>query len=279
MPYKPWLLLRHSQTQKGIGISIAYPGNWRVLVARGNDNDTEVQIDTLPGSLEVFKTLGKLTVPGALVCHFQGSWDEGALPITRFIRAQLLRRDIPDWPWVQYNTWYDRYEKLDEVRLLSLACHAANLGCELFVVDAGWYGTAPDWSKALGDWRINPKRLPRGMEPIAQEVRRLGMKFGMWIEIENASPDSPVGKTHPDWFLTRKGKRLNERSTLNLGKEEVLVWAKSEIDRLVRQYELDYIKMDFNINLGDGGDPGPGDKDPLWSHARGLVALWSYMRE
>jgi alpha-galactosidase len=59
----------------------------------------------------------------------------------------------------------------------------------------------------------------------------------------------------------------------------VLAWAKSQIDQLMRRYNLDYIKMDFNINLGDGGDPGPGGKDPLWSHYRNLISLWTYLRE
>ncbi len=279
VPYKPWLLLRHIETQQGLGISIAYPGNWRIQVSRVSDKETGILVDTIPDHLEVIKTIGNMPIPGALISQFQGSWDEGALPMVRYIRSHLLRKELPQWPWVEFNTWYDRYQKIDEARLLLLARKAAEIGCEVFVVDAGWYGTAEDWSKALGDWRVNQKRLPRGMEPVAQEVRNLGMKFGMWIEIENAAPDSPVGKAHPDWFLHRNGKRINERSTLNFGRRDVVAWAKSEIDRLMRSYQLDYIKMDFNTNLGNGGDPGPDSKDPLWAHYQGLISLWTYMHE
>ena len=33
IPYKPWLLIRHVETRTGVGVSIAYPGNWRISVA------------------------------------------------------------------------------------------------------------------------------------------------------------------------------------------------------------------------------------------------------
>ena len=83
---------------------------------------------------------------------------------------------------------------------------AADLGVEVFVIDAGWYGSQQDWSRALGDWTVNPDRLPNGIEPVAGEVRRLGMKFGMWIEIEHASRHSEVARQHPDWFQQHQGE-------------------------------------------------------------------------
>ena len=279
VPYKPWLLLRHRQTHEGIGGSIAYPGNWKIEIQPADSNQTRVRIDTTPGSLKVIKTVEGMPIPGVLISRFQGTWDEGALPISRFIRSHLLRKDLPDWPWVQFNTWYDRYQDISEQRLIQLARKAASLGCELFMVDAGWYGSQADWSKALGDWTVNQERLPNGMEPVAAEVRRLGMKFGMWIEIEHASRYSPVAKEHPDWFHTRNGERVNERGPLNFGRQEVVDWAKAQIDHLMERYRLDYIKMDFNANLGDGGDPVIETEDALWEHYRGLMELWGYMRK
>ncbi len=279
VPYKPWLLLRHSKTREGLGISIAYPGNWSIRVSPTDGDQTKVEINTIPAGLEVIRRVAGMPIPGAIVSRFKGDWDQGALPITRFIRSRLLRSNLPDWPWVQFNTWYDQYQDITEARLIRLARRAADLGCELFMVDAGWYGTDPNWSRALGDWHINQDRLPNGMEPVAEEVRKLGLKFGMWIEIEHASRHSPIAKDHPEWFLTRERQWVNDRGPLNFGKQEVVDWAKSEIDRLMDRYHLDYIKMDFNGNLDDGGDPRPDGKDPLWAHYRGLMELWATMRE
>ena len=278
-PYKPWLLVRHVQTQSGVGVSIAYPGNWRITVSPGSDGTgTVVRADTLPTGLEIIRSVGGLPVPGALISRFEGSWDEGALPITRYIRKHLLRRELSDWPWVQYNTWFDRYQKLDEPRLLALARLAADLGVEMFMIDAGWYGSQEDWSQALGDWTVNPDRLPHGIEPIAAEVRRLGMKFGMWIEIEHASRHSEVARQHPDWFQQHEGEQVNSRGPLDFGNQEVVAWAKEQIDRLMRDYQLDYIKMDFNGTL-TSSENFEESGQRLWGHYRGLFELWSYMRE
>ncbi len=278
IPYKPWLLVRQVETRSGVGVSIAYPGNWRIAVSpTGDGTGTVIRADTLPTGLEVIHSVGGLPVPGALISRFQGSWDQGALPITRYIRKHLLRRELSDWPWVQYNTWFDRYQNLEEGRLLALARLAADLGVEMFMIDAGWYGSQEDWSRALGDWTVNPDRLPHGIEPIAAEVRRLGMKFGMWIEIEHTSAYSEVARQHPDWFQQHEGEWVSSRGPLDFGNQEVLAWAKEQIDRLMRAYQLDYIKMDFNGNL-TSQENFEESGQRLWNHYRGLFELWSYLR-
>ena len=149
--HKAWLIVRNVKTQRGWAVSLAYSGNWRMTITQQGTNSL-LRVTTLPESLKPFKTINGLPIPGALITEFMGHWDNGAQLITRFIRSKLLRDLGGDWPWVQYNTWYDRAQELDEGRLIELARVAAELGCELFVIDAGWYGLHPDWSESLGDW-------------------------------------------------------------------------------------------------------------------------------
>jgi alpha-galactosidase len=275
--HKPWLMLRNVKTQKGAAISLAYSGNWRMQVLPAGQN-TLLRAATLPESLETFETVNGLPIPGALVAEFAGDWDNGAQPITRFIRANLLRRLDNNWPWVQYNTWYDKFENIEQERLIESARVAAEIGCELFVIDAGWYGQDPNWRKCVGDWTVNKSRFPNGIEPVADEVRKLGMKFGMWVEIECANPQSPVGQEHPDWFLRDGNVLASKRACLDFGKPEALEWAKGQIDRIVDAYKLDYIKMDFNTDLIIDSRKYDDRTDPLFNHYRALVQLWKYMR-
>lgn len=282
--HKPWLMARNVKTQRGLAISLAYSGNWRIEVLPQGKN-TLLRSATLPESLKPFKTVSGMPVPGALVAEFTGHWDNGAQLITRFIRAKLLRKLDDDWPWVQYNTWYERPHKkrhlLSEERLLKSVRRAAELGCELFVIDAGWYGQEGEsagWNEALGDWYINRERLPNGIKPIAEQVCKLGMKFGMWVEIECAHPNSPVGEAHPDWYLRDGEKPASTRACLDFGNPEVLAWAIAEIDRIVTTYKLDYIKMDFGTDLKVDSEKYTDQPDPLWRHYRGLVKLWEHMR-
>jgi alpha-galactosidase len=153
------------------------------------------------------------------------------------------------------------------------------VGCELLTVDAGWYGKGAkaDWCY-LGEWEVNKERLPNGLEAVAAEVRKLGMKFGLWVEIECVTPNSPLGKEHPDWYLRDGDRLLSGRGVLNLGHPQALAWVKSVIDRLVTTYRLDYIKMDFNTDPALDSERFAGGSDPLHSHYRGLVELWKHMR-
>jgi alpha-galactosidase len=274
---KPWLLIRNIRTQRGLAVSLAYSGNWRIEVLPHGDN-TLLRAATLPESLKPYEMINGLPIPGALVAEFTGHWDNGAQPMTRFIRTKLLRKLGDDEPLIQYNTWYDRKQELDEDHLIETARLAAELGCELFVIDAGWYGRNANWSKAVGDWRVNLDRLPGGIGPIAEEVRRLGMKFGMWVEIESANFDSPVGKDHPDWYLRDGSELVSKRACLDFGNPEALAWARTEIDRIVTANRLDYIKMDFNTHLKVDSEKYAPQSDPLWHHYRGLAQLWDHIR-
>ncbi|NLX12263.1 MAG: hypothetical protein GXY44_01235 [Phycisphaerales bacterium] len=271
---KPWLLARHIESGRGIGIFLAYPGNWRIELKPAGDN-TVLHAATIPYPLETYDNVNGLPIPGALVSEFRGSWDDGANPIKAFIRSRLLRDMGEDWPLVQYNTWYDLEEHISHERLLKLAEAAADLGCELFTLDAGWYGNNKDWGRALGDWTVNRERLPEGIEPLAKRVRELGMKFGLWVEIEIADSDSAIVRDNPDWVLPVTTG--NYRVCLDFGKPEVLAWASETIDRLVTAYQLDYIKMDFNTNLMIGSE-ADGQNLVLWRHYRGLSRLWTDMR-
>ncbi|NLX13297.1 MAG: alpha-galactosidase, partial [Phycisphaerales bacterium] len=272
---KPWLLVRHIESGQGIGIFLAYPGNWRIELKPAGDN-TILHAATIPYPLETYDNVNGLPVPGALVSEFRGSWDDGANAIKAFIRSRLLRDMGNDWPLVQYNTWYDRSDRVEGKRSLELAAAAADLGCELFTLDAGWYGNESNWITCLGDWTVRRERFPEGLEPLVQRVRELGMKFGLWVEIECAHRDASIVRENPDWILPVKTG--SDRVCLDFGKPEVLAWASEIIDRLVNAYKLDYIKMDFNANLLIDSE-ADGQNLVLWRHYRGLSRLWTDMRK
>ncbi|MGA2617835.1 MAG: alpha-galactosidase [Thermoguttaceae bacterium] len=279
MPMKAWWVLANRRSGQGLAIMLAYMGNWTFQAApRGGA--VVVRLATAPSGLQPFATIGGLPIPGALVAEFSGHWDYGTQPIVRFIRERLLRDLGPGWPPVQYNNWYDGEGKMTQGQLFAAARAAAGVGCELFTVDAGWYGAGidSDWSAALGDWEVNRQRLPGGLEAVAAEARRLGMKFGLWFEIECAHPSSRLAKAHPDWFLVDgRGRRLGQRDVLDFGKPQVLDHARQVIDRFMDRCRLDYIKMDFNTDPAiDNQSLAPAD-DPLYRHYRGLVGLWTWM--
>ncbi|NIA06310.1 MAG: alpha-galactosidase [Actinobacteria bacterium] len=141
-------------------------------------------------------------------------------------------------------------------KLLPLIDAAAEVGCEYFCIDAGWYADG-DWWDEVGLWQPSQKRFPGGLGEVLDRIRSAGMIPGLWLEIEVMGINCPLAHRVPDaWFFQRHGKQVIDhgRYQLDFRNREVIEYANSVIDRLVNEYGIGYIKMDYNINAGPGTD-------------------------
>jgi alpha-galactosidase len=80
------------------------------------------------------------------------------------------------------------------------------------------------------------------------------MKAGIWAEIEVANAASKIWQKDDSWFLCRDGTRIvvGSRAFLNFGQAKVRRYAHKVIDRLVRNYGIAYLKLDYNADHGAG---------------------------
>ncbi len=102
---------------------------------------------------------------------------------------------------------------------------AAEVGAELFMVDAGWYADAnTPWPDTSGDWQAG-NRLPNDLFPVFAYARSKGLLCGLWVEIESAGKASKLAAEHPDWFITRYGKPVER--ILDLAKPLVRDYVES----------------------------------------------------
>jgi len=134
---------------------------------------------------------------------------------------------------------------------LPLINAAAKADADYFVIDAGWYAELKEkWWDAIGLWQPSASRFPNGiMEPL-NAIRKKGMKPGLWLEIELAGVKSPLVNKPDDWFFMRHGKRINEggRYFLDFRNPEVKQHANEVIDRMLKEYGIEYIKRDYNCS-------------------------------
>ncbi len=115
---------------------------------------------------------------------------------------------------------------------------AADIGAESFFIDAGGDGTEPNhWYDNTGDWYAGDW-LPNDVGPIREYVRKKGMRFGLWVEIEAAGAASKLRKEHRDWILTRNGQPFANGRHLDVGNPVVAKWMESEMARIIKKYEL-----------------------------------------
>ena len=123
------------------------------------------------------------------------------------IRSPYKDRERP----VLINNWEATYFDFDTEKLLAIAREAKKSGIEMLVMDDGWFGDKyrrVQDNSSLGDWVVDRKKLPNGLENLIQTADRNGIKFGIWIEPEAVNSKSELFEKHPDWALQVKGRPL-----------------------------------------------------------------------
>lgn len=190
--------------------------------------------------------------------------DQGLGKMTRTFHT-LYRNHLIRSVWkdrkrpVLINNWEGTYFDFNTEKLLSIARGAAKLGIEMLVMDDGWFGNRFDDNRALGDWFVNEEKLPGGLTYLSDEIHKLGMKFGIWIEPEMISPDSELYRAHPDWAIQIPGRTpglCRNQLVLDLTRPEVLEYVWERIQAILGSARIEYVKWDMNRQLSDLGSLG-----------------------
>ncbi|PPS67265.1 alpha-galactosidase [Streptomyces sp. 46] len=201
------------------------------------------------------------TVPAVLVHTRTGGLDAAFGELTDYRRS--IRRDHSDHRAlpVIYNDYMNTLmgDPTTE-RLLPLIEAAGAAGAEVFVIDAGWYDDdAQGWWDAVGAWEPAPRRFPGGLPEVLDAVRAHGMTPGLWLEPEVVGVRSPLARTlPPEAFFRRGGLRVTEhgRHHLDLRHAAARAHLDGVVDRLVGEWGVGYLKLDYNINIGPGTESG-----------------------
>ncbi len=178
-----------------------------------------------------------------------------------------------------YNSWEATYFSLSYEGQVELAHKAASIGVELFCVDDGWFGGRRNDFAGLGDWTVSSDVFPNGLEPLIEEVHRLGMQFGLWVEPEMVNPDSDLYRSHPDWVLHFPGRPRTEARNqliLDFGRPEVVQYIEGVLSDLLDRYAIDFIKWDMNRNATEPGSTA--GRDIWWRHCAAVYGIIDRVR-
>jgi alpha-galactosidase len=184
-----------------------------------------------------------------------GGWQEAFSEVVKYRRIIRRKNEDNDKLPVIFNDYMNcLFGDPTTEKLLPLIDAAAEAGCEYFCIDAGWYSDGPWWD-GVGEWKPAKGRFPGGIKEPLDYIRSKGMIPGLWLEIEVMGTKCPlVEKVEDKWFFVRHGKKIIDRCRyqLDFRNPEVVKHADSVIERLVTEYGVGYIKMDYNINAGIG---------------------------
>ena len=241
-------------TGEAYGFSLVYSGNFLADVELDGAGMTRVRIGLNPAGWSWCLEPGdELQLPEAVLVY--SGHGRGGLSDTyhRLYQTRLARPPWRDRPRpVLLNNWEGTYFAFTEGKLLEMAAAARELGIELFVLDDGWFGERDSDTSSLGDWTVDRRKLPDGLDGLARKIEALGMKFGLWIEPEMVSPNSRLFAQHPDWAIAAPGRRrtqIRNQYVLDLSRPEVVEWVHDTIAAVLASAPISYVKWDMNRNI------------------------------
>lgn len=185
--------------------------------------------------------------------------DEASARFHTYLRS-MSRSSTRPRP-ITLNVWEAVYFDQDRDTIVELAEQAADLGCERFVLDDGWFKGRRDDRAGLGDWSADPTAWPDGLRPLADRVRELGMEFGLWVEPEMINEDSDLARAHPDWILRARPELpalFRFQHVLDLTNPDAYAHILGVLDGLVSEIGVAYLKWDHNRDLIEAGHPATG---------------------
>lgn len=216
-----------------------------------------------------------VSVPVAVVA-LNGKFEDSFAQIVKYRRIIRRKNQDNETLPVIFNDYMNcLFGDSTTEKLLPLIDAAAEAGCEYFVIDCGWY-TDKNWWAGVGEWQPSKGRYPGGIDKPIQYIRDKGMIPGLWLEIEVVGFDCPHFENIPDtWFFRRHGRTVSDqcRYQLDFRNPEVQAYATKVIDRMVNEFGVGYIKMDYNINSGIGTEVDSDSLgDGLLEHNRAYLS-------
>ena len=241
------------QTGEVWGFHLAWSGNNHLRCETKSDGRRFAQMGELLIAGEV--SLGKdesYSTPELYACYSDMGLNGIRSQFHDVVRSKILTFPNKVLRPVHLNTWEGIYFEHDPDYIKQMATEAAKIGVERFIIDDGWFIGRDGERAALGDWFLDKKKYPNGLEPVIEHVNQLGMEFGLWVEPEMVNPDSNLFRKHPDWMLGIDGYDQPSgryQYLLDLQNNDCFTYLFNCLDALLTDYNIGYFKWDMNREL------------------------------
>ena len=238
------------------GFNLVYSGNHYTAVELSQRDLVRVTSGINPIGFEwTLKPGAQFETPEAVLTWSDRGFNGLSAHLHEFVGTHIVRGQWRDAERpVLVNNWEGTYFAFDHRRVIAMARRARALGAELFVLDDGWFGKRDDDHAGLGDYTVNPRKLPKGLKGLAEEIRALGLDFGLWFEPEMVNRDSDLYRAHPEWAIAVPGRRPSEgrhQLILDLTRPEVRDYLVENVGRILDEVPISYVKWDANRTFSD----------------------------
>ncbi len=248
-------LNRKMEEEEGvvIGATLAWPGNWQINFNVDDAHKLVVQAGINPYASNYQLAAGQVFKTPALIYTYSAKGSgEVSRRFHRWTRKYGMANGNGDRD-VVLNNWETTGTDFDEPKLSALIKQGGDLGFDLFLLDDGWFGNKYPRNndvEGLGDWEVNQKKLPHGIDYLVKESDKNKIKFGLWVEPEMINPKSVLYEKHPDWVLTAPNRPMDlqrNQLILDLANPAVQDYIGTVLEKILNENKgITYLKWDCN---------------------------------
>ena len=245
-----------------IGAALCYTGNYKLRVDT-DDSDYHqffagINEENSQYQLEKGETF---TTPVLALTYSDEGLSGASRNFHRWGRTyKLAHGNVPRK--ILLNSWEGVYFDINQQGMEQMMADIESMGGELFVMDDGWFGDKyprKNDSSSLGDWVVDTRKLPEGIEGLIRDAKKHHVGFGIWIEPEMSNTLSELYEKHPEWILKAPQRdpvlgRGGTQVVLDLANPEVQDFVFGVVDNLMTKHpEIEYIKWDANMAIMNHG--------------------------
>ena len=267
---------------KAYAFNLVYSGNHYSAVEVNAYGQTRIVNGINPQGFEFTLESGdSFCSPEAVFTYSSDGFAQISNNMHAFVRNHIVRGEWKSKPRpVLLNSWEACYFKLSEPMLLALAKAGKNLGIEMLVMDDGWFGERDSDETSLGDWDVNRKKLPHGLNGLCEKLKELDMQFGIWVEPEMINTQSKLYTQHPNWTMSVPGGLHSEgrnQRVLDLSNPQVVDYLIIKMTEVFSSADIKYVKWDMNRIFSDVYSPClPPERQGETAH-RYILGLYRLM--
>ncbi len=239
-----WYLGLESSAQVQIALqSEARPSGSVMRVKAGVTRGADSRFRLAPGET--------LHLPPVFIGCFAGDLDAAGNRLRKWLQARLCAPiSDPHYPLLVNNSWGSGMA-VDEKLARTMINESADLGLEMFHIDAGWF-------RGVGDWFPDRTKFPESLAPISDYAHSKGLKFGLWVGwTQGGSQRNVTGGERPlsvfdpemrGWFTRdlpddwKPAEFTGE--TVCLACPAAEQWCLATLRRIVKDYKLDLLEHD-----------------------------------
>lgn len=258
--HNPAFMLAEADANEDFGnvyaFNMIYSGNHYSIVEKNERDYVRISIGINPHLFEWIVSPGeKFETPECVMSYSNEGFHGTSNHMHDFVNEHIVRGEYKkkERP-VLLNNWEAHFFDFNEGKLLRLAKEAKQLGVELFVLDDGWFGERNDDHAGLGDYTVNPKKLPHGLNAFAEKIKSIGLDFGLWFEPEMVNEDSELYRHHPEYAIKLPNRNAvlgRNQLVLDLCQKEVRDYIVEQVSTILDEVDIRYVKWDMNRHIAE----------------------------